>query len=1097
MGDTCCMAKDTSSEIQYYLDDKGHFVIDNYNQSKPFSNFFPGIAGLWGIPMWAFYVNRGQCLASFGIESKDKSIMEFQPANKSYRYSSLSGFRTFLKVTKGGTVHYWEPFQNGLKGTEFKSQTKMIMAAHDLKLEENNEDLGLTITVNYFTLPQESYAGLVRRVTIINHNKSDVSVELVDGLPVITPYGLGDWLNKHLSRTVEAWVKVRNLDNKAPYYQLEVEVDDSPEVRHIKEGNFFFSFNPNKKGLLKPIVESVSVFGQATDFISPERFLNLDNFVVKNQQTSNRSPSAMTHTKLKIASKATEGIVSVFGSTHTQENLDIIVDQVQQPNFIDVKAEENKNIIDGIKNYTYMHSSSDTLNKYAGSTFLDNILRGGLPVSLKTRNGHVGFNVYSRKHGDLERDYNFFVVAPSYYSQGNGNYRDVNQNRRNDVWFNGHIKSSHLIGFMNLIQADGYNPLVVKGVSFIPNSLDMIKEVINAYVVGQDNQDKILEKLSSPFLPGDVLKYVEHNCIKLNIEEKEFLGFVLEVCTKREEADHGEGFWSDHWTYNLDLIESYLALYPEDLEKLLLNTKEFTFYFNSHYVLPRRERYILTDRGVRQYASVKDGKTDIKPEGYGDCLKDEEGKVFYTNLMNKLLCLIVCKVATLDPSGIGIEMEADKPNWYDSLNGLPGLLGSSISETFEVKRYAKYLLEAIKNVGIEKYKQIVIYDELWVFLKQLKMIFMANDDDFHYWDKANTVKEEYRESIRKGIKGEYVYCDTEEVCNFLELVIAKTMVSEKKACNQQGFLPTYFYHDVIDYEVIGKGEEKEETFVMPKTFKRHDLPLFLEGYVHALRSEKSQTKAKNLYKSVRKSDLYDSKLGMYKVNTNLSSESEEIGRTRIFPRSWLENESVWLHMEYKYMLEVLRNGLYDEFYADFKNVFIPFLNPKTYGRSILENSSFIVSSAHEDKNLHGQGFVARLSGSTAEFIHIWLYMNIGQRPFQFTQGGDLSLRFSPALAGWLFTKTAKTFSFFNRSQELQEITLPKNSYAFNFLNGTLVVYHNSRRINTYDKSAKVKEIHLSYTGQDKVIIIKSQRISNDDAYAVRSDKVDRIDIYWQ
>jgi len=40
------------------------------------------------------------------------------------------------------------------------------------------------------------------------------------------------------------------------------------------------------------------------------------------------------------------------------------------------------------------------------------------------------------------------------------------------------------------------------------------------------------------------------------------------------------------------------------------------------------------------------------------------------------------KAASLDPSGIGIEMEANKPNWYDSLNGLPGLLGSSISETF-------------------------------------------------------------------------------------------------------------------------------------------------------------------------------------------------------------------------------------------------------------------------------------------------------------------------------------------------------------------------------------------------------------------------------
>ena len=68
----------------YYLNKDGEFVIDNYNLAKPFSSFFPGIAGPWGVPIWAFYVNRGQAIASFGIKDKDHPIMEFQPANKSY-----------------------------------------------------------------------------------------------------------------------------------------------------------------------------------------------------------------------------------------------------------------------------------------------------------------------------------------------------------------------------------------------------------------------------------------------------------------------------------------------------------------------------------------------------------------------------------------------------------------------------------------------------------------------------------------------------------------------------------------------------------------------------------------------------------------------------------------------------------------------------------------------------------------------------------------------------------------------------------------------------------------------------------------------------
>jgi len=58
-------------------------------------------------------------------------------------------------------------------------------------------------------------------------------------------------------------------------------------------------------------------------------------------------------------------------------------------------------------------------------------------------------------------------LVPTFLSQGNGNYRDVNQNRRNDVWFNRDVKESSLVNFLNLIQADGYNPLIVKGAIFV------------------------------------------------------------------------------------------------------------------------------------------------------------------------------------------------------------------------------------------------------------------------------------------------------------------------------------------------------------------------------------------------------------------------------------------------------------------------------------------------------------------------------------------------------------------------------------------------------------------------------------------------------
>ncbi|MFZ1597541.1 MAG: hypothetical protein WAW26_16940, partial [Anaerolineae bacterium] len=86
----------------YHFDPLDRFVIEDYDAFPPFASFLPGIAGPLGIPLWAFYVNRGQAIAGFGVESKDTPIMEFQSANKAYQTVAYTGFRTFIKV--GGKV---------------------------------------------------------------------------------------------------------------------------------------------------------------------------------------------------------------------------------------------------------------------------------------------------------------------------------------------------------------------------------------------------------------------------------------------------------------------------------------------------------------------------------------------------------------------------------------------------------------------------------------------------------------------------------------------------------------------------------------------------------------------------------------------------------------------------------------------------------------------------------------------------------------------------------------------------------------------------------------------------------------------------------
>ena len=84
------------------FDDHGRYRIRDFQQKPPFSSFLPGLAGLTGIPMWVFYNNRGQGICSFGINSKDQPILEFQPANKAYRETHQMGFRTFIRLKGKG-----------------------------------------------------------------------------------------------------------------------------------------------------------------------------------------------------------------------------------------------------------------------------------------------------------------------------------------------------------------------------------------------------------------------------------------------------------------------------------------------------------------------------------------------------------------------------------------------------------------------------------------------------------------------------------------------------------------------------------------------------------------------------------------------------------------------------------------------------------------------------------------------------------------------------------------------------------------------------------------------------------------------------------
>lgn len=972
------------------LDDKKRFVIEDYEKKSAFASFLPGISGPMGIPIWCYYVNRGQCVTSFGVEDKDHSIMEFFPAHQSYHLTKRMGFRTLMKVDG----EYMEPFadtaDDGIK-------TRMSIGMNELELIHRDENRKIETTVRYFTLPGEEVGALVRKVTVTNLADEVRTFEVLDGMPAVIPYGVDLNSMKAMGQTTKAWMEVLNHENKIPVFHVRVGMEDTAQVKEIQGVNFAFAYSDQSK-LMPVIVSNQNIFDYDTSLERAYGFESKDllELLKEEQMTQNDVPCCFFARKRPLQPGGFLSFSEVFGQAESRDILDRFFGDGKKKAFFDKKYQEAIQLTQELTDKIATHTGMEVFDLYCRQTYLDNVLRGGFPVII---GGDKIFYLYSRKHGDIERDYNYFKMLPEYFSQGNGNFRDVNQNRRCDVQFAPFVRDENIKTFYNLIQINGYNPLAVEKITFrMPR--ENLKQ-ITKYLRVSSQLDALNEFLTNSFTPGGLYKKSQEFSLPAFPDKRDLVEKVISLSVKENKSSFGEGYWSDHWTYNLDLIESYLAVYPDDEERLLFEDGTYTYAASGANLLSRDKRYVKTDNGIRQYHFLD------KLDKAGNYLTDAAGHVVKATLIEKLLLLCTTKMAALDPYGMGVEMEGGKPGWYDALNGLPGLLGSSMAETYELARMVGFTLDIM-----ERYPhQVAMLDEISLLMERVCKAVRDNREELEkngqiirFWNQINDAKEVFWEQTRNNVSGSKTSYAAEPLIQNLRtyLTVLNRGVIEAVTYGE-GISPTYFYYNVTKYDEV---EQELMTEIVPLKFEMVMMPYFLEGPVRYLKLDMDEPQKRGLYNKVKESGLYDEKLHMYKVNASLKEASFELGRCKAFTPGWLENESIWLHMEYKYLLELLKSGLYPEFEEDFHEVLVPFQSFGVYKRSLLENSSFMASSANPDKNIHGKGFVARLSGSTVEFIQMWQIMMFGIKPFSMYEG-VLQLEFRPMIPEYLIGSDGK------------------------------------------------------------------------------------------
>ena len=1007
---------------EYYYDNS-QFIIENYNKKKTFANFLPGLAGKRGIPLWAFYVNRGQLISGFGLQDKNHPITLFHSANKAYENVGRDGFRTFIKLN--GKIY--EPFN-----INNNFENKIIIEPHKVSIEEINPELNIKVTIGYFGLPNEEIPALVRTVKIDNLNTDKKDLEIIDGLAEILPAGVRTDEFKSLSNLLQSWMDVECLEERFGFYKLRGSTGDSAVVSEVREGNFYIGFDNG--GRLDLIADRDLIFAYDTSKSIPISFVNssVKEILKKEQVNKNKVPAAFIAKTITL--KDSYELYALAGHTHSLERLRMIINDLTNIDYIKDKEVEAKDIINDLLKDVETETAYKEFDAYIKQNYLDNLLRGGYPIKI----GSQIYHVYARKHGDLERDYNFFSLAPEYYSTGPGNFRDVCQNRRLDSLIHKEVKFFNVYQFGNLIQLDGYNPLSVNGISY------RIREKQRNNLIHLHfgkNKERLDELFSRKFTPGDLVNFVERNEIEVLTNEEKYLSEIIDNSDMRIESNFGEGYWIDHFTYIMDLVESYIAVYPDKFNDYYLNKNIFMYYQSPIRILNQDEKSVLRSDGlVRQYKSLDHLKNE------GDFSKIN-GEYYKSNLFTKLLVLSLNKFSLLDPEGYGVEMEAGKPGWNDAMNGLAGLFGSGISEAIELKRIFDFLLSHKVNGKVN------LPIEIAEFFQGLK-------NSFDYQSRV-VLREKYRSSIFSGLKGDFTEFEMDEIFSVIQKMskfIGERL--EKLYDEYEGIIPTYLTYEVKDY-VITKQMDKE-TLVKPISFVKHAVSPFLEAPARLLKIDFPKDKIIKMVEKIKLSNLYDKELKQYKTSVPLDNDSFEIGRVKAFTPGWLERESNFLHMTYKYLIGLMKGGLYKEFFEELKTNLVCFMNPEVYGRSILENSSFIATSNNPNPNIHGQGFFARLSGSTVEALNIWTMMMMGKKPFDYIED---TLIFYP--------KPIISKDFFGQNNRVSFTLLSKThvSYLVDEIKDT---YENidNYRYELIDESNNMEVVEGKFVKGEKALLIR-------------------------
>lgn len=669
-----------------YLDFLGerYYRISHSDQMPPFL-----MSLVSSSDHWMFIASNGGLTA--GRRNADSALFPYETEDKIMAHSENTGSKSILRVKRDGRKHLWEPFSERYAGV-YRCERNLYKNIHGNKLvfEEANHDLQLTLRIAWRTGDR---FGFIRTCWLHNDADNTCQIDLLDGLQNLLPYGSTAALQSSFSSLLNAY-KRNELEQSS--------------------GLGMFSLSATLTDLAEPS-ESLQATVAWQTGLQPSCYLlcgdQVGAFRHGSSLTSEHDicgkPGAyLVNATFQLPAQAKQDWHVVADVNQDSRDVVRLIDLLRS-NEAEIEQALEEDVARGTDNLVKYVAAADGLQVTAAelttahhfANVLFNIMRGGIfaegyqvqrddlrdfleqrnRVVLEANGGWVSALpeqltirelyrraaatgtpnlirlcyeylplTFSRRHGDPSRPWNRFSIntkkpdgSPNMDYQGN--WRDIFQNWEPLAISFPDYAVGMVARFLNATTADGYNP----------------------YRITRAGVEWEVPEPDNPWA---------------NI-----------------------GYWSDHQIIYLQkLLELADRVDPTILAELW-NQAVFS-YANVPYRLRPYAEMLADWYNTIDFDWEQDDATAVTVANLGTdgrLLQDAGGEIVHVTMVEKLLVLLLAKLANLVPEG-GIWMNTQRPEWNDANNALVGK-GLSVVTVAYLYRLVTYWLSQLAHHDLNQY----------------------------------------------------------------------------------------------------------------------------------------------------------------------------------------------------------------------------------------------------------------------------------------------------------------------------------------------------------------------------------------------------------